>query len=100
MREVDWSVRAAKDFSAQLAHIAADNEFNAARVRKRVTDAADLLGLSHTGRMGRMDGTFEKYVSKTSLFIIYALPDRKRLTIVRVIHAARDFRRNRWPDEG
>lgn len=99
MREVEWSSRAAKNFSAQLAHIAADSEFNAARVQKRVADAADLLGLSHAGRMGRMDGTFEKYVSKTSLIVVYAFPDAKRLTIVRVIHAACDFRRNQWPIE-
>jgi toxin ParE1/3/4 len=99
MRIVDWSVRATEDFAAQLAYIAADNEFNAAQVRKRVTDAAQLLGHSPTGRMGRMDGTFEKFVSKTSLIIVYAFPDRERLTIVRVIHAARNFRRNSWPED-
>ena len=98
MRIVEWSDRAAADFAKQLAFIAAENEFNSARVKERVTNAADLLGLSHTGRLGRMDGTFEKYVSKTSLIVVYAFPDAKRLTIIRVIHAARNFRRNRWPD--
>lgn len=99
MRIVEWSDRAAVDFAKQLAFIAADNEFNAARVRKRVTDATELLGLSHTGRLGRMDGTFEKYVPKTSLIIVYAFPDKERLIVVRVIHAARNFRRNRWPED-
>ncbi len=98
MRKVDWSIRATENLAKQLAFIAADNEFNAARVRERVTEAVMHLAEAATGRKGRMDETFEKFVPKTSLIIVYALPDKEKLTVVRVIHAAGDFKKDRWPE--
>ncbi len=47
-----------------------------------------------------MDETFEKFVTKTSLIVVYALPDKENLTVVRVIHAARDFKKGQWPEDG
>jgi plasmid stabilization system protein ParE len=50
-----------------------------------------------TGRPGRVAGTYEKSVTGLRYIIAYALTrrgDREIVSILRVIHTARD-----WPDE-
>jgi toxin ParE1/3/4 len=50
-----------------------------------------------TGRIGRVSGTYEKVVGGLPYVIAYAITDRagrEAVTILRVIHGARD-----WPDE-
>jgi toxin ParE1/3/4 len=97
MRGVTWSDRAVENFAGQMAFIADRSPSAVALVRGRVLDAVAQLGVATTGRRGRKKGTFEKYVSKTSLILVYTLTDETSLTIVRVIHTSRDFTKNRWP---
>ena len=64
-------------------------------VSLRGTGAA--LGEMATGRPGRVAGTYEKSVTGLRYIIAYALTrrgDREIVSILRVIHTARD-----WPDE-
>lgn len=99
MRNVEWSDRAIGNFEHQLEFIAQHNPSGAVLVRNRVLEAVAKLAVAHTGRAGRKPGTFEKYVSKTSLIIVYALTDKSTVTIIRIIHTSRDFRHNHWPSD-
>jgi plasmid stabilization system protein ParE len=97
MRNVEWSDRAVDNFAEQVEFITQRSPSGAARVRDRVQDAIAKLAFAHTGRVGRKPGTFEKFVSKTSLIIVYSLPDKATLTVVRIIHTSRDFSERNWP---
>ena len=99
MRKVDWSEKAIKNLAKQVKFIAGDSQSNALKVRDRVLAAIAKLSDRPVGRAGRNSGTYEFYVSKTSLVIVYVLPDDERLTIVRVIHTSRDFKPGAFPPE-
>jgi toxin ParE1/3/4 len=96
-RPVQWSRDALDDVKSQIAHIAADNPAAARRLAARIGAAAAALGEMSTGRIGRVSGTYEKVVGGLPYVIAYAITDRagrEAVTILRVIHGARD-----WPDE-
>ena len=90
-RTISWTHRARLDVREQFQHIAKENPENARLVKQRIADAVALLGAKPIGRAGRVFGTYEKSVLKTSLIIAYELPDERTLTILRVIHMARDW---------
>jgi hypothetical protein len=50
------------------------------------------------GRAGRVVGTYEKPVARTSLIIVYQATD-EILHIVRIIHAKRNWPEGEWPGE-
>ncbi len=50
------------------------------------------------GRAGRVVGTYEKPVARTSLIIVYQATD-EILHIVRIIHAKRNWPEREWPGE-
>ncbi len=53
------------------------------------------------GRIGRLTDTYEKPVSRLPYVIIYALvldQGRETVFILRVIHAARDWPPEAWPN--
>ena len=68
-----------------------------AELADRLRATGDALGEMPTGRPGRVAGTYEKSVTGLRYIIAYALTrrgDREIVSILRVIHTARD-----WPDE-
>ncbi len=60
------------------------------------------LAATPTGRQGRVSGTYEKVVPGLPYIIAYALGDEPKthetLTILRIIHSARDRREESWPE--
>jgi len=96
-RPVQWSREALDDLKAQVAWIAAENPAAAQRVADRILATCDALGEMATGRPGRVSGTYEKSVTRLPYIIAYAIHQkgsREVVSILRVIHTARD-----WPDE-
>ena len=98
-RKIRWSMRGRSDFLGQLAQISSQSAQNAALVRKRVQDKIIKLAHMPTGHKGRVAGTFETVVHRTSLILVYNLPDAASLQILRVIHAARDWKEGGWPQD-
>jgi plasmid stabilization system protein ParE len=96
-RPVQWSRAALYDLRAQVAWIAAENPAAAHGVAARIRATGVALGEMATGCPGRVAGTYEKSVPRIPYIIAYALTrkgGREAVSILRVIHTARD-----WPDE-
>lgn len=100
MRRVVWSHAARDDYLAILRHIASDDALAAGRIADAIAQTADALRDFATGHPGRVAGTYEKSVGNRLPYIIaYALTDGDRtVAILRVIHTARDWRDDRWPE--
>ncbi|MDP9839631.1 plasmid stabilization system protein ParE [Neorhizobium huautlense] len=97
---LQWSRDALEDFKKQIAYIAEHNPQAAAKVAERMDDCARKLLLRSTGRPGRVDGTLEKTVPGLPYIMAYAVSadeTRTVITILRLIHTARDWRRGKWP---
>ena len=97
MRPVVWSAEARRDYLQILRYIADDNPLAAERVANAIEKAGNDLGHMATGRPGRVSGTYEKPVRRLPFIIAYAITAKggsENISILRVIHAARD-----WPDE-
>ena len=99
MRSVFWSAEALNDFDDQINYISLRSQKNAALVADRIEAAVVALQSAPTGRFGRVTGTYEKLVSRTSLIIAYSLGADDAINIVRIIHAARDWPDENWPSD-
>ncbi len=100
-RPVQWSRGALDDIKRQIDWIAADNPAAARRIADRIFATAAALGDMTTGRPGRVAGSYEKRVTRLPYVAAYAVTDRAELEIVsvlRVIHTARDWPNDRWPE--
>ena len=98
MRQVEWAKSASADLREQIAYIAADDPQAARRVAAAIRAAGDGLAEFATGHPGRVAGTYEKSVRRFPYIIAYVLtPDDRKVLIVRVIHAARDWQPEQWP---
>ena len=100
-RPVQWSRDALDDLKRQIAYIAADNPAAARRIAGRIGAAASALGDMTTGRPGRVSGTYEKLVTGLPYVIAYAVTEqagRGAVSILRVIHSARDWPDEAWPE--
>ncbi len=97
MREIVWSDDALNDFDSALFYVAKDDIVAARLIADRVDSAIRTLALNPIGRPGRVEGTFEKRVLKTPYIIAYVLTD-DTLTVLRVIHSSRHWKRDSWPD--
>ena len=102
MREVVWSQDALDDMDSMAAYIAADNPAAALKVLDRIEQAAEKLGQMAIGRRGRVTGTYERSLSRLPYIIAYALQTlpsgTERVVILRVIHTARNWPKESWPD--
>jgi toxin ParE1/3/4 len=98
-RQIVWAPKAKRDLFSQLDYIAADSEQNASLVRERILSRVVSLSSMTTGRPGRVFGTYEVYVPKTSLIICYDVPNEKIVQILRVIHAKRNWLEGEWPHD-
>lgn len=100
-RPVDWSRDALNDLGEQIAYIAQDHGAAARRGADQISDTAAALGEMATGRPGRVVGVYEKPISGLPYILAYEIAirgARERLTIVRVIHTARDWPEAGWPE--
>ena len=97
-RRITWSKRASADYHAQLEFIAEDSPANADLVDKRLFATIEKLADRPMGRVGRVEGTYEKSVLKTSLIVAYLLEDGV-IHIVRIIHTKRNWPEGEWPQE-
>jgi plasmid stabilization system protein ParE len=88
------------DFMAQIAYIAAENPAAARRVADQIRETCEALGEMTTGRPGRVQGTYEKVVVGRPYIVAYTVADqggREAVSILRVIHTARDWPEETWP---
>lgn len=100
-RSVRWSTDALTDLADQVAYIAAENPSAARRVADAIDKTALALGEMPIGRPGRVTGTYEKSVTGLPYILAYAITqagDEEIVAIVRVIHTARDWSAEKWPD--
>lgn len=100
-RPVIWSRSALDDLKVQVAYIAAENPAAAQRVADGIRAAASALSEIPTGRPGRVTDTYEKSVTRLPYIIAYAItasPAGEVVAIVRVIHTARDWPAEQWPE--
>jgi plasmid stabilization system protein ParE len=102
MRDVVWSDDAVTDFENLLAYVARDNPAAADRIADRIEEAGDALGLFATGRLGRVNGTHEKVVGGLPYIIAYTVQAQadgeESIVILRIIHGARDWPADAWPE--
>ncbi|SMQ85736.1 Plasmid stabilization system protein ParE [Devosia lucknowensis] len=101
MRPVFWSVEAQRDNLEILTYLAADNPGAADRVVDAIAEAGTALGRFATGKPGRVLGTYEKPLARYPYVIAYAVQlvdGIESIVIVRVIHMARDWPSEDWPE--
>jgi toxin ParE1/3/4 len=92
---IDWSQRAIDDLASLRAYIAEVDPAAAQRVVLHIIHSIDelLAGQSQMGRPGRVPGTRELVVPRTSYIVPYRIRDN-RIQVLRVYHGAR-----RWPEK-
>ncbi|MEM1132854.1 MAG: type II toxin-antitoxin system RelE/ParE family toxin [Pseudomonadota bacterium] len=99
MRRVVWSQAALDDMRDQLHYIAVEDPDAAGRVVSALREAGNALADFATGHPGRVAGTYEKSVRGLPYIIAYAISDDdSSLSILRVIHSARDWQPYGWPE--
>ena len=89
-----WSARALEGRHAQLDYIAADNFAAANEVDREIErQTKRLIEHPELGRPGRVAGTRELVIQRTSLIVVYRIrPRGRRIELLRVLHGAQ-----RWP---
>lgn len=100
-RPVRWSADALADLADQIAYIASGNPSAARRVAEALDRTALALGDMPIGRPGRVTGTYEKSVTGLPYILAYAITQtggKEAVAIVRVIHTARNWRDEGWPE--
>lgn len=99
MRRVEWAESARADVRQQVAYIAADDPRAARRVAGAIRATCAGLTEFATGHPGRIGGTYEKSVRGLPYMVAYTLTsDDKKVMILRVIHTARDWPPEHWPE--
>jgi plasmid stabilization system protein ParE len=114
-RPVRWSTNALTDLADQVTYIAAENPSAARRVADAIDRTALALGDTSIGRPGRVTGTYEKAVTGLPYVLTYVITQtggkadilayaitqtggEEAVAIARVIHTARDWSAETWPD--
>ena len=92
---VEWSQQAADDLASLRTYIAEDDPAAAQRIVLHIIHCIEdlLAGQPPMGRPGRVPGTRELVVPRTSYIVPYRIRDN-RVQVVRVYHGAR-----KWPDK-
>lgn len=98
---VKWSKSALDALDDIAAYIATDNPKAASAIADALFSAAIRLAEFPTGRLGRVEGTYEKSVSNVPFIIAYHKHEdkagKKRITILNIIHTARNWPEGEWP---
>jgi toxin ParE1/3/4 len=90
-KPLELSPRAAREYHAELEYIAADDPHAAGLVFSRVERTLDLIERNpEMGTPGRLPGTREWPVARTSLTVIYRLRPTK-IQVARILHQRRKF---------
>ncbi|KPH06962.1 type II toxin-antitoxin system RelE/ParE family toxin (plasmid) [Rhizobium acidisoli] len=89
-----WSAKAASDRKRVIQFIAEQNVGAAINQLDEIERQTDLLiDQPEIGRPGRIDGTRELVVSRTSFIVIYRVRQKlKQVEILRLVHGAQ-----KWP---
>ena len=102
MRPVIWSRDALDDIKSVVRYIAEDKGSFALTIAERLEHSVNLLSTFATGRAGRVAGTYEKPVSDLPYTIAYLIEARsdgaEQVVILRIIHDARNWTPDAWPD--
>ncbi len=98
MRRLVWALRARDEFRRIITFIAEENPLAAETVATRIEKTLRQLTDMPTGRQGRVRGTYEKSVTGLPYIIAYALGDTE-LVVLHIIHGARDWPEDTWPDD-
>lgn len=86
---VRWSLLAIDDLAEIRAHVAQDKPEAAARLARRIIEAADrIVVLPNSGRVGRAKGTRELFVAGSPYFLVYRVNELV-VEILRVWHGKR-----------
>jgi plasmid stabilization system protein ParE len=93
-----WSEPSLADFNVQLLYIAHESPQNATLVVDRIESSVESLQHIPTGKVGRVHGTYEKIIPKTSLIIVYRVIAENRIEIARLIHTARNWKGETYSD--
>ena len=99
-RRVVWAKAAQDDMRALVAYAAETSPDTAQRIADAIRHGGNALGRHDTGRPGRVPGTREKSLPAIHQIICYRIePERggERITILRVVHTARDWRKGHLP---
>ena len=104
-RAVVWSKATLADLAAEVKFIAKKDPRAARDVRQKLDATGAGLGVSLTGRPGRVQDTYEKTVTGLRFVLAYAvLPapdgdvDDEVVVILRAIHTSRNWPPEEWPD--
>jgi plasmid stabilization system protein ParE len=92
-RKIVWAPKATKDLASHIDYISMESPRNAVLASDRIFKRVMSLSSVAAGLPGRVPGTYEAHVPKTSLIICFELPHAGALHILRIIHDARD-----WPE--
>jgi toxin ParE1/3/4 len=88
-----WTRLALTDFLEAQEYIAKDNPLAAQAIAQRIDEAArELLIHPSIGRLGQLDGTRERVVSRTPYLIVYRVAGDE-IELLRVWHGRRDWQR-------
>jgi toxin ParE1/3/4 len=90
MRTVVWSAKSKGEADSQFEYLESHSLQGLQLVRARLFDAVEKLAIMPIGRPGRVPGIFEKVVHKTSLIIVYELPNDSVIHILRILHSSMD----------
>jgi toxin ParE1/3/4 len=97
-RPVRWSDAGRAEFRRQIDFVLESSPRASRLVRDRLLAAIGQLSKMQTGRKGRVEGTFEIYVPKTSLIIVYDYVESGAvLRLLRFIDTSRDFKPGGFP---
>jgi toxin ParE1/3/4 len=99
IRKIEWTSIARAEFRRKITYLAKRESTASKLVSERFSAALAGLRDFQTGRPGRFSVTFELYVPKTSLLLVYALATDGPVRVLRVIHTSRDFRPGVWPKD-
>ena len=97
MRRLVWAETALAHFEQPIAYIAEHDLSAAQLVAERMDRAARRLAEMPTGCSGRVLGTYEKSVGRTPYIIAYVIQG-EMIVILRVIHGARNWPDDEWPE--
>ena len=101
-REILRTAQARADIFDIARHISRDDPTAAERVTARIFAAGMLVEQGVPGRPGRMAHTFEKAVGHLPYILAHEIErgsgEDAQIVILHVIHGARDWSPDRWPD--
>lgn len=101
-RQLFWDSDAREDIRQINDYIKERNPAAALRVIDKIEKTGNSLKQFAIGHYGRVEGTYEIGIAKLPYILAYVIdisPDGvEQIVILRVIHVARDWRQDEWPE--